>query len=1141
MNYGALSSIMLSILTLSGGGPMCHADIGLDDNYIREMVYLAAGDTVNARVSTAYYDGMGRERLTVRGVSDESVPSIALRQDYDEAGNISRRWLPIGISGKFVSPTQYLNSAKDLYYDTIPFSYTDYSEAAKGFPVLSYRPGCVFERHPSKQWKAVCSVDSSSEYRCPRLVVGADDNVSVSGAYEPGTLAVKASLDEDGDTTLVFENRAGKTVMERRIGHRITANTHYVYDCAGDLLYVISPEGSIRLPSSGKVSEEVLRDYSHAYTYDWLHRVATYRLPGSDAIEYVYDKFGNEIFHSDKVQRTNGEWTATLYDSHMRRAVTGTVKIRTDRNTLEALYADSTLCCERDNSSSETGLGYSTYKTLKNFTGLMSWFYDDYTYIDATDPSARPLFEGTSDDDYTACGQCTGMAFNDTNGNVWYRAIRYDGHRNVTRISQWDIFKRADRHTVETDYSFTGEPLTVREILEIFEEGNVVSADTATMSMKYDQMGRLTERRLKVNGGPWLPVNECAYDAIGRISSEKRGTDIEYAYDMWGNLLSISSPYYSQHNRFNDSRTEGDSYTFINSTTENWNLPSAYSITYKFGYGKLGRLLSATSPQGSSENFDVDLDANVTNILRKYKNSIVQDAAIQFEGPKAVAVNDVSTPYYTDAVGQFKAGSYQLAYDRAGRLISDGTRGISQISYHPYGNLPRRITMSNGDEENSTYLADGTLRTRRLKTYRTRAVTRVTAAGDTVIRYLRDDIISTMTRRGSFETVAGPTRSRIYRTPTGHYDLASGKYYWYLTDRLGSTVAVIDTAGVVQRNGYYASGLPFILPCDRQTRISSGTGVLTPETPGLAVSAGIPDAKGIAFTMPTMTPVTDRLHIGNSYIGHSGLGLYDNTARLHDPILCRFHIPDAFASRYYDISPYVHCKSNPVNAVDKDGNVVIFINGMHCTSGGTSEYWEGVDETIMEKLKDESARYYDGSFGGVTTINKNINPYVRMFYGFMMGISQAEEIYDNLVGEESIKIVSHSMGGAYAKGFVLGLQFHACLRGKESRIDMELDLAPYQHFVQKANPFVHTTTISHWNDHIAGPSFMLNADNIRTGFFRFSFHPTKEHSISSFNVEVEKYLSNYIADPSKGGSKRKWEEPCNIYITILKKIIEIFH
>ncbi|MBO5053474.1 MAG: hypothetical protein J6C44_04435 [Muribaculaceae bacterium] len=42
---------------------------------------------------------------------------------------------------------------------------------------------------------------------------------------------------------------------------------------------------------------------------------------------------------------------------------------------------------------------------------------------------------------------------------------------------------------------------------------------------------------------------------------------------------------------------------------------------------------------------------------------------------------------------------------------------------------------------------------------------------------------------------------------------------------------------------------------------------------------------------------TDRLHIGNKYLSHSGLNLYDNTARMHDPLLMRFTSPDPLASK----------------------------------------------------------------------------------------------------------------------------------------------------------------------------------------------------------------------------------------------------
>lgn len=31
----------------------------------------------------------------------------------------------------------------------------------------------------------------------------------------------------------------------------------------------------------------------------------------------------------------------------------------------------------------------------------------------------------------------------------------------------------------------------------------------------------------------------------------------------------------------------------------------------------------------------------------------------------------------------------------------------------------------------------------------------------------------------------------------------------------------------------------------------------------------------------------DQLHIGNRWIGHKSLDLYDNTARMHDPLLAR--------------------------------------------------------------------------------------------------------------------------------------------------------------------------------------------------------------------------------------------------------------
>ncbi|MDE6300628.1 MAG: hypothetical protein K2M19_02805, partial [Muribaculaceae bacterium] len=38
--------------------------------------------------------------------------------------------------------------------------------------------------------------------------------------------------------------------------------------------------------------------------------------------------------------------------------------------------------------------------------------------------------------------------------------------------------------------------------------------------------------------------------------------------------------------------------------------------------------------------------------------------------------------------------------------------------------------------------------------------------------------------------------------------------------------------------------------------------------------------------------VTDRLHLGKPWINLDGVGLYDNSARLHDAITCTFTTPD---------------------------------------------------------------------------------------------------------------------------------------------------------------------------------------------------------------------------------------------------------
>ena len=64
---------------------------------------------------------------------------------------------------------------------------------------------------------------------------------------------------------------------------------------------------------------------------------------------------------------------------------------------------------------------------------------------------------------------------------------------------------------------------------------------------------------------------------------------------------------------------------------------------------------------------------------------------------------------------------------------------------------------------------------------------------------------------------------------------------------------------------------------------------------------------------------TDRLHIGNRWIDHKGMNTYDNTARMHYPVLPSFDTPDPLAEQFPQYSPYAHCAANPLMYTDPSG------------------------------------------------------------------------------------------------------------------------------------------------------------------------------------------------------------------------------
>ena len=450
----------------------------------------------------------------------------------------------------------------------------------------------------------------------------------------------------------------------------------------------------------------------------------------------------------------------------------------------------------------------------------------------------------------------------------------------------------------------------------------------AVTTYAYDRFGRQRSVALSIDGGEPQTMATYSYDAIGRLGEKTyNGTsDIPsttYTYDVRSNITGISGAGFTQTMYYGAMPTTlaaADlpvSYVSLCATEETQYRDGgdiAQNATWAYRYDGFGRLAQATTADASmSEAFEYDLNSNILHLERRYGGDAVQDAAMTYYGNRIASVNDASLPYYTDIVPSFAAGTYTQQYDEDGRLTADGTRQITRITYTDNGvQMPQSIDFANGSRIINTYLPDGTLLRRDLRTIRTRTVVRVNAQGDTIVRTIREPVIDVTRYRGDWEingsrwrlnttegiALIGSAATANATEVANATAVASGSaannagagasagttfsHLWYVRDRLGSVRSVVDATGtILQNTAYYASGVP--VQCFDTRR------------------------------------VTDRGHIGNRYLDFAAIGWYDNTARMHDALLCRFTTRDPLATDYPSLSPYTHCAANPLRYIDPTG------------------------------------------------------------------------------------------------------------------------------------------------------------------------------------------------------------------------------
>ncbi len=269
---------------------------------------------------------------------------------------------------------------------------------------------------------------------------------------------------------------------------------------------------------------------------------------------------------------------------------------------------------------------------------------------------------------------------------------------------------------------------------------------------------------------------------------------------------------------------------------------------------------------------------------------------------------------------------------------------------------------------------------------------------------------------------------------------------------------------------------------------------------------------------------------------------------------------DPLSEMYQAYSPYIYVLNRPTVAKDPDGKLVVFINGNHYGSGEKPSYWRvygkrrvtdrkasqwldpgeyhyeyyevrAFDTEVMDQLNDHNPLYRDGGLVGGAPFNFNahLNPWVRYSKGYDRGSEDAAQIIEMIKDEngnivETIKVITHSMGGIYGKGYVRALKDYIKAKGleKEALIELVVDFDPFQagHYWSNADLNTYTMQFSNTTEgkrmHLTGRLANQMQKGVDFPFVNTGPGSTSSHSIFEFFNNISQLSPGiYIWDAEK--------------------------
>jgi RHS repeat-associated protein len=634
--------------------------------------------------------------------------------------------------------------------------------------------------------------------------------------------------------TMVFERQAGTNFL-LSMTDALSRKTTYTYDAMGNVTEITRLAGT---------AQPVKTSYTYEPRFQY---VATITDPLNHVVTITHDKQGNVTRVRDHLNHEG----AFTYDQN-GRMLTASDPLG---NTREYTYDAGVLVKVRDPlrrtiSRFVDRIGRTTHVTDQlGQTGRIEY-----------DNLSRPVRI------YNTKGEEIALSY-DENGNVLsvtdprLGVVRYTYDRQDRLVARKDgllqddsyeydkngnVTKATNRRGKVTRFKYDAlDRLTFAGYGATGEEPNI--AYESTVSYTYDAADRLMAVADSVSGN-----HTFGYDDLDRLTSatSPRGT-VGYTYDAAGRRATMSVPGQPLITYGYD---EADRLTSITQGT----------MSVSFAYDAADRRTELHLPFGVSVYAEFDEASQLSSLTYKRGQTVLGDLFYEYDNAgrrssvsgsfaRVLMPQPIAPASYDAANRLTQRGATAYTYDTNGNLLSDGANTYTWDARDQLASI-------NGPGVSANFQYDAFGR-RQSKTVNGQT-TEFLYDGNNVVQEQTGGALANILT-GSLDEVFLRVAATTSRT--------------YLTDALGSTLALLDATGTVQTQYTYD---PF-----GQTTVG-----------------------GEASTSPTQFAGRE----------NDGTGLYFNRARYYSPGLQRFisEDPAGFAG---GMNPYAYADNNPVSFTDPHG------------------------------------------------------------------------------------------------------------------------------------------------------------------------------------------------------------------------------